>query len=354
MNFPVLRSFGGSGYTNRNHVQQTPLTYDMLVTYIKKITSNESNSGVNGETNVKVNKTHANNDPLNMLYPLPIADKQLFTLNYNNIFQNHTLNRHGIYFKITDVECNAITMDIEDKNISLFLSLAYVLVDTFSVSNLGEKIIYAKTFREQVLKTVKEEDIISNISNCNFTNAAFDAIANALVINMFVLDLQHNQIYVTNANSFVPYRKNLFFVKITKYYFEPVSVNDNLVLSYEHIKAFLTDLNVVTEDIEMLAKTAVKTKAKSDVKIKAKTEVKLEVKTEEETDEEPEEEPEEKPKIKTKASKKIFTEEFFDTMTYNKLKEYAKQNNVSLYNHTTRRSKTRKAITQDLITTLNA
>lgn len=159
-----------------------------------------------------------------------------------------------------------------DINISLFSSILTCIIPIFSLPN---KSVQSDIIQKMILKLKKEAkkkfsefeyrnketsfthtDLIDDLDNGNFGGNIIRYIADFLHINIFVLDIEEDQLIFGNIKNFVPYKKTIFILKFENNIFEPLFTKKTKYFSFKDdlIEIIIDNIKDIDDEIEIIKK----------------------------------------------------------------------------------------------------
>ena len=201
------------------------VTLDELVEYIKS--NNKSNKRKKKELSESLSDSeeeHDLNKPLEYLTKKKIDS---FGKNLDDIYFN---NLENTYFREGSIK------EINENNISFYYSILFLLFkEKFNSLELNQKITFIEIFIKLLkldvnsekfnkFKTLgwKKESVMNYIKNNEINKILLRYISEYLHVNIFIIDLENQNILFSGENPFIKYKKNLFLLKLNENDYEPL------------------------------------------------------------------------------------------------------------------------------------
>lgn len=205
----------------------TPLTLEGLYEFLDKnreIIANPSKQNMNSDYEVVVITKQLKENESERISHLPDKLSEIFNINSNNLI------RVGVINYIPSIK----------NNISFVSSLITCLDSSYSTKSEEEQFLYIKSIFEHIKANInalmkdiktKKNDIIKKIFNYTIDDDIRKICTNLFHVNIFIIDIQNDRLEFIN-NTFIPYKKNIFIIKIKDDIYEPVFFNDKKFLQY--------------------------------------------------------------------------------------------------------------------------
>jgi hypothetical protein len=177
--------------------------------------------------------------------------------NLTEIFRSHLENmtRFGV----------VRNMDNKTKNnISFYTSLFSCIEKDFLMQPEKNQLTYIKTLVGRLSLLVKGElftkmnykmfgwvsgKVSDDVAKYDVNNFTLRLISDYFHVNLFVIDIEDDSLKASIGNNFIPYKKNIFMIRIEGNNFEPVFYNDKKFL--EHDSTLIKDLLKNSDRLEI-------------------------------------------------------------------------------------------------------
>jgi hypothetical protein len=229
-----------------NDRNQIRLTTESLLTYIKKniqiiqnpptVEATYDNNDADEKNDKEYDETNFSpqeNGNMSSMKKLPANLHTLFSDFYSDI------NRIGVLKKL-----NQKSQD----NVSLYVSVLVCCKDDFVVMPQKNQEAYVKSLMDKMTVSLKGEhftdmgykamgwdknSLYEDIQKCSSSKTLLRFLADYFHVNIFLLDVENDSLYVTGGNGYVSFKKNILLLRTSENSYEPLFYDNAKYIDYD-------------------------------------------------------------------------------------------------------------------------